>query len=308
MGSKKHILKEAFVGALLVASIIVILKHFGLLDRIKIITLNAVSSTVATSFSGDAIDKNEDLSSKKIENNTSLLVIDQKNYEINFNQRSPLDRKLLAQYIKKISESNPKILAIDLDLSPNPNILVSDEKSLDSLCDKDLVENKNEDDGLKESLSEISKKTKVVLLFPEPVQCMSVRNRKIKWVQNTLENGNGNIYFALGKIFEQDGMSLKYIDAESNFSKTIYSLYREGEENKTHKKNFFLKIINQLYGIIKNEENLSSDRYGFLINEIGIDERSLSKLLNKPLNESIDIDEVYGEYKLVLEEVRYDDL
>ncbi len=289
MGSKKHILKEAFVGALLVASIIVILKHFDLLDRIKIITLNAVSSTVATEFSGDAIDKNEAPFSKKIENNTSLLVIDQINYEVNFNQSSPLDRKLLAQYIKEISELNPEILAIDLDLSPNPNILVTDEellekikdcdKALDEIevCDEDLRKalegHSSGDKTLKEVLKEISKKIKVVLLFPEPVESIAVRQKKIEWIQDLLKDSNGNLYFSLGTIFEQDGMSLKFINYPSMFAKTIYNIY-------------------------KNENGGSLDDLKSFTNEIIYNRDLLNKLINKPLRDSylFNIKNIYGEH------------
>ena len=312
MGSKKHILKEAFVGALLVASIIVILKHFDLLDRIKIITLNAVSSTVSYSFSNNIAGgeyqnhKTGDLNKEnRIEDNTSLLIINQKNYEVNFNQSSPLDRKIIAQYIEKISKSNPEVLAIDLDLSPNPNIEGGNGCLLDynKLCSKDhdktLEKNENGDELLFKALKNISERTKVVLLFPEPVESMAVKERKIEWIQNVLECGHGNIHFALGTIFEQDGMSLKYIDAPSNFSKTIYSLYEKSEEYSeygSYGDNFFIKIIKFIYDFIEDESNSYSSNNDFLINKISKEENVLSHLLNKNLRNEININKVYKDY------------
>ncbi len=198
---------NALLGAILVASVIVCLKSFHMLDRIKVATLSSITAVRALS-DAEAVPS-------KIEKDLTKIIINQALYEDVFNQSSPLDRKELTALFKKLAEFKPAVVAVDLDLSPNP-----------TEQDNDLFEQ------IINMATTCCPPIKVVLIVPEPVR-PSLLDRKCRadqdgelagnfnekqsalctkynWMQELLNNG---VNFGMSSIYTLDGMALKYFNA-----------------------------------------------------------------------------------------------
>lgn len=161
--------------------------------------------------------KDEDKERECTDKKTYLLTINQEAYQKDFNQSSPLDRSKLATLINDFKKIGPAVLAIDLDLSPNPQ------------------ENKY-DGELTTALKELAGtgETEVILLVPNPnFTPEKKRNPKTSWMCDLLTDSN-HIYFGLGTINTLDGMTLKYVDAHSTIAYLIYS-HTHGPFNQNEK-------------------------------------------------------------------------
>ena len=158
--------------------------------------------------------RSADLPPENILNRTFKVTIDQQLYESAFNQSSPLDRTLLASLIDELGRSSPKVLAIDLDLSPNPRTPPDAgdrllKKTLFALADKDI---------------------RIILIVPEPVTTATAIKHKIAWFNELA--AHQNIRFALSSIYSQDGVVLKYLDSPSGFACTVYLAEKAGGNAK----------------------------------------------------------------------------
>lgn len=211
-----HETNKMFQGALLVASIIVIIKGWGWLDRIQNSTLSALGTRYAAEFQD-----NTELVDKVV-----FLRIDQTSYERDFNQQSPLSRKKLSALLMALvglaEGERPEVVAIDLDLSPGPNLKLCERPQSDEaqrLC--------NEQSELNDALLELADTTEVVLITPQPVATPAARRAKARWVKSLI--GNPNIHFGLPYISSHDGLVIKYDDEPSAFAHVICKAWHEAD-------------------------------------------------------------------------------
>ena len=107
-----------------------------------------------------------------------------------FNQQSPLDRGKLSAIIKQILDKKPKILAIDLDLSPDMVSKAGDEKLKELLTD--TIKNNCE--------------TKLVLISPVPVRTRAMFNRKKEWIEDICTPCNEVIFVMPTLLSNQDAV------------------------------------------------------------------------------------------------------
>ena len=197
-----------FVGALLVACVIVILKHLYVLDRVKVITLNALGVAHAA-YSSDSKAPNP------LSKNIVMLNIGQDAYDTVFNQSSPLNRCTLAEFLEELATYNPVVLAIDLDLSPNPSGM--------EVCDTRLSR------VLKDKFTS----TELVLVVPEPLSAASEAGirTKAEWMKDLLEAPH--IHFGFPEIYSFDGMVLKHFAAPTSFAGVICNRIKEPGSSET---------------------------------------------------------------------------
>jgi len=190
--------RTAWKVAWLLASVIMLLKYGHLLERIEMVTLNAVAAKYATDERVVGPEKGPEY---------VFLRIDQANYEENFAQSSPLDRlkltALLQEFEKLPDNKRPPVIAIDLDLSPNPR---RDGEPLPE-ADRALAQ------GLKNLAA---KGVNIVLPIPFPVGEEKNIRQKADWVEPL--SRCTNIRFGLPSIFAHDGVVMNYFDAPSSFS------------------------------------------------------------------------------------------
>jgi hypothetical protein len=124
MPSFQRVLRRSVIDhwypALMVALVVTILHHDHWLDWLDV-AVSRVTSVAATSGSDvsnlgdDTRFLNRDLKSVPL-----ILVINASMFENDFRQTSPLDRGKLAEWIEKIANERPRLVVIDLDLSPGP--------------------------------------------------------------------------------------------------------------------------------------------------------------------------------------------
>ncbi|WP_111493879.1 hypothetical protein [Marinobacter bohaiensis] len=201
---------EVFPGTLLVACLVVIAAQFQLLDRIQNVTLGfAAVSLERAGWLPDAESGYEDAETPRL----YTLEIDQRAYERVFNQQSPLSRYHLRDLLLSLTDPEggiggqlgvPGVIAIDLDLSPNPT---DDPFRPTPACD------------LTCTLKAIAPRVPTVLLLPQPVSTDMALDRKIEWVNELADVDN--LYFGLANLIVEDGGVLHYLDTPSSFAHAI---------------------------------------------------------------------------------------
>lgn len=112
--------------AIVVASIVTLAHHSSMLNWLDSIMLRIVAGM------GSSTGAPNPRETAKL---PVVFVIGDVLYERGFNQESPLDRNKLATLIDKVAAQCPSTLAIDLDLSPGPNVTTDmrGQASLDEL-------------------------------------------------------------------------------------------------------------------------------------------------------------------------------
>jgi len=232
-------IRSSLMGALLVASIIVLLKHYGFLDRLKTITLSSIISVAPADHNNNR---------KEDEEEPFLFIIKQSAYETYFNQCSPLDRGILSEMLSFFdTEGNrPKVLAIDLDLSPNHE----PGKCIDKNNDGKLSpsDNNNKDTKLLCRLESIAKNgTELVLVVPEPVLTKKAREAKLSWMKRLLSSSK-HVHFGISTLLNHDGVVLKYIKAPSTFAHAIMRSVKNIEnKNNDNKEVTSMEVMRQPY-------------------------------------------------------------
>lgn len=227
--SLKQLLTKEVVASIVVASMIIILKHFGYLDALKTATLQYASKS--HSFKGETLAKDQ--------LDAYFIAINQDLYEEAFDQSSPLNRKILAEFLSRlggISDNQnkseeilkPAVIAIDFDLSPNPGS-VRFEGSEVEFCDHDKQ--------LKDTLIKLArdKDIQIVLVIPEPVKSVKAIHAKAVWMGQLLEHEN--IRFGVPLVFAQDGVVLKYLNTDSSFARAICRAARHSDAHRFHNLN-----------------------------------------------------------------------
>ena len=180
-----HDLKAAFF----IASSVVIISHFHFNFDIE---LDAIK--LATSVFQDLRRDDSEAS-----NTANVIAIDNRLYESYFNQSSPLERNKLTQILDLIlkEESNrPKVLAIDIDLSPSP----VPDASVDIFYD----------------YFKQFKNTPIVLITPQKVVSGVATQTKADWLIKMCELPN--IRFAFPYLPSVDNGVVHYWDAHNSFA------------------------------------------------------------------------------------------
>ncbi|MGH8497441.1 MAG: CHASE2 domain-containing protein [Methylococcales bacterium] len=181
-----------FLAALFFASLGVLLHNSLLLSSLDTLFLRFAAARVPSIDSGP-----QQISPPVV------LGIDDVYYEKKFHQASPLNRGELKRMISKIVESRPRVLAIDLDLSPGPTVLPGESELYKHLY------------GIR--LSGLP----IVLQLPLPVYDTELRNRKVEWMNSLCKKG---IEFGQVSIDSQFGMVTKIRRGPDRLSCSVYRL------------------------------------------------------------------------------------
>lgn len=174
----ERLMKFHHVGvAILVAAAIFIIEHAGALNWLENLTLR-----VAAGMQGDVV-----ATQTKDVADAIVLTIPTEVYESAFGQASPLDRTKLVALLGKLAAEKPRMLVIDLDLSPEG----PGQATLD------------------EALVKIAQQgTQLLLATPFPVYSETLFQAKFAWMKQLC--GEKNIRFADTRLPVTQGVNLRY--------------------------------------------------------------------------------------------------
>lgn len=181
-----NVLVSAFIGLM-----ITILEHHSLLNWLDSISLRmslSIKQEVDELVPNFVLSKN----ASKQAINTAAILINNEAFEGVFNQQSPLNKKTLADLLQKISAKSPKVIAVDIDLSPARN-------------NQDEIFAQNELDQLLIQL--VSQNIGVVLVNPFPVEDDELRLIKYQWMSKLCRS---DVHFAYPNISISQGVALRY--------------------------------------------------------------------------------------------------
>ncbi len=177
--------------AIFVASCVYTLDHYNLLDGLQIPTLQLVRPDI---FQKPTKPGSNESGSVKV------ITINDKLYETRFKQSSPLDRCELRKIFEEILNKKPKVLAVDLDLSPGPEGSTEEETALYKL--------------LKQNTD-----TEIVLITPIKVYSDDLIDKKAQWMEDMCRQEH--IHFGLPYLYSVKGVVLKYLSDPRSFAKQI---------------------------------------------------------------------------------------
>lgn len=273
----KH-LKEEYFSALFIASLVFILHH----TTNVFMPFDSAALHLNTAFS-----KKTDLESQntlthrgpfvwmELESKSDhkyspvLLTYDQSTYENSFKGMSPLDRCVLNDNLLDVLKLNPKVLAIDLDLSPlkNPD---KHYKICQDILDRTLDTYAN----------------KFVLIHPIPNRQMETDETTQKWLIDRRRSG---IVFANPKIESSLGIVINTSPYEDSLAKNIANKIGDPhhhfdiENLKSEHKNPINYLEAGPFRILSiNDQATISNRPVFIGGTFGIDDYYLT-----PIGENI---------------------
>ena len=202
-------LANQFKAAVFVASLVILVNEFQLLERLR------------TDFLRLSLAITSDVKPTVSENSPAEVVVvllDDLDYETQFGQASPLNRQLLSDMISNLlgGVTPPKVLAIDFDLSPSPKVAskkespgsgyTADEEKL--YCMLGLPDpNKASDCFSYQQGQEPNLTTKIILITPQPVFHPELVSRKVDWMGERCKRG---IQFGLPDIMYSQGLVMEY--------------------------------------------------------------------------------------------------
>ncbi len=178
-----HLLHHALVASTL-GLIIVIFESHGLLNW-----LDSASLRVAQAINPQA--SLPIASGPLVAERVKTILISSKAYERVFYQESPLSRRELQGLLAEIASKNPKVIAIDIDMSPGPSEAKSNHGQLE--LDQWLQSNSKSN-------------TKYVLVTPFPVVDEKLMQEKYIWMKKMCEAG---INFAYPHVGTSQGYALR---------------------------------------------------------------------------------------------------
>jgi CHASE2 domain-containing sensor protein len=121
----------------------------------------------------------------------SVLLIDDEAFEDRFKERSPLDRSELARLLEGIREQAPKLLVVDLDLSPGPAPTADEERAQAAL-----------DEVLKAYAPD-----QLLLATPLPARSYQLAQRRLHWMHGLCGAG---VRFAHTTLLHSGSHVLRY--------------------------------------------------------------------------------------------------
>jgi hypothetical protein len=191
---KHHIFAVLFVGALFVV-LEEKLHVLGWLDSVMLrfaqaLHLRFASSPVGTPGSAAMTDARHPV----------VITFGNEMFEQRFHERSPLDRAQLKEILSKIVDRRPKLVVIDLDLSPGP---VGNDDAQTEL-----------DEFLKQHAGQI------VSITPFPAATPNLRQIKYKWMKEMCEAG---VRFGLPDIRQTQGVVLRHSTSPDMLANVAYN-------------------------------------------------------------------------------------
>ena len=138
----------------------------------------------------------------------AVVEIDGQTYEKTFGGRSPLDRTQIAALLEEVYAANPKLVVIDLDLSPLAQSLTDPAE-------------KEKDDAVQKLILDSSRKgISTVLLEPFPVEDEDQKKAVMTWrceLECRSAAEKGHVIFGNGDIPERFGMSNWFYFDDNSF-------------------------------------------------------------------------------------------
>jgi CHASE2 domain-containing sensor protein len=203
------------------ASILFVFEHFGWLNWLDNVMLRIVEPTTHELISTD--NKGTPPDSK-----ITVVGIDQKTFEQQFNETSPLDQKKLAQIIDLVSDQKPKRILVDIDVSPTLA-----ETRADS-------HNKR---ALDQALINAAKNSKLLLVLPRPSISEDIIQAKWLWAKSMCAAG---IEFTDDALQTNQGTFIKYDPSKP----TLGVLGAHIGETNIHEQNSQHELVN-IEGVCK---------------------------------------------------------
>jgi len=121
----------------------------------------------------------------------TVLLIDDEAFEGRFRERSPLDRHELAKLFDEVRRQDPKLLVVDLDLSPGPAPSDDDRRAQEAL-----------DEALKAYAP-----GRLLIATPLPVRSYELALRRLQWMHELCSAG---ARFAHTALFRSGSHVLRY--------------------------------------------------------------------------------------------------
>lgn len=176
-----HLPHHLFSAAVLASVLLLVEVHTDYLHW-----LDSLSLRVSAPFQSNLASIN---SLPKADLQPLIMVIDDDYYERVFHQTSPLNRRLLADLLDSLAKQKPRLIAVDIDLSPS----VSDRF--------DTSSRKYLDDVIKN----IAKETKLVIGAPNPTE--TEQKWQASWTQEMCAN---DVSFGLSSIKSFQGVVIRH--------------------------------------------------------------------------------------------------
>jgi CHASE2 domain-containing sensor protein len=242
-GVWQHICEEWQATVFVVAVVTIIHTDYGWFDAVDRSALLIISHLSAFDGEGD---------SKSQDPKVVILGIDDKTHEEIYFERSPLDRCALLSDLKVIYENKPRLLAIDLDLSPP--IWMEKLKPKESASERQVECQKQLYSLIK---SNAGSNVKTVLMAPFNVSGHYMAGKK-DWMNKMQEKG---VHFGNATLPVEHGLVLhRYIHPQI-FSTVVYCLEKYGQGGNPDKKKDSVCLVTP-----ESQSSSASDPLDQLIN------------------------------------------
>ncbi|SCX61371.1 CHASE2 domain-containing protein [Nitrosospira sp. Nsp1] len=201
-----HHIIETWPEAVLVAAVITIMHHFGwinAIDRYAYIVIANLSTLSPPALA-------EDSSLKAL--SPVVVGIDPQTYNEVYLERSPLDRCVIRDHLSKIYDLKPKLVVVDLDLSPGPEPPKRDKykRSNGTICQNQL------DNFIKE---QACKGNKIVIAAPFGDKWTEAQE---EWV---CQMELANVRFGSARLPVEYGVVLSHYSAPNTMAQTAKALW-----------------------------------------------------------------------------------
>lgn len=263
--ARNNHLTNQFKAAVFVASAVILIDEAHLLEQLKDDFLRL--SISVTSFLAVAASNTDDNLAHGGSADIVVVLLDDLDYEQRFGQASPLNRQVLTEMISNLlgGATPPKVLAIDLDLSPSPQSapnqdLFSQIKAENALYCALQGYSPNEATYCPQSLVKATSANapKIVLITPQPVFSSVLVDAKIAWIEQLCSVG---IQFGLPDIMSSQGLVMGYQGNKLSF---IHEVARAGGEQPQSRHNTICndsklqRMLMEKYSPLPNEQQYSS--------------------------------------------------
>jgi CHASE2 domain len=218
----KHVKKDWPAGFVVTALVTIVHMHFGwfdVVDRFAFVVLGHISSR-----------------NLKEPPHTVLVVIDEKTQVEGYLNRSPLDRCELKKHLGLIYGSQPRLVVVDIDLSPA--LWIQQTASIEA----------SEQNRCEEALHSLIKSNggKTVLMQPfalPQLELAALKRQLEKQQQWMTKMKNAGVVFGDGMLPVERGIVYQTLDSPDNLSRV--ALCRTGQINKEKRDAGVDELVNQ---------------------------------------------------------------
>lgn len=213
--------------ATVTAAVVLVLAHGGALNWLESLSLRVTAAFIPQDNGRPRLASNPDV--------PVILAVGSGMYETVFRQTSPLNRAALAEVLESIDRLNPRLVAVDLDLSPGPG--GAPDAGAQAQLDQTLIRLARQHAG------------RYVLTAPVPVDTQALRQEKFAWMQRMCSAG---FVFAHPYLTLSQSAVLRYDATEPGLGLAAARLWdpRSGTESKA--------LCDQVAGGIGNAVFLST--------------------------------------------------